>query len=697
MASNQVQEILRNLNSEQLEAVTASDHPLIIIAGAGSGKTRVLTRRIAYRIATGDANARHTLAVTFTKKAATELKQRVQSLNLREQIEAHTFHAAALRILQRHWESREITPYELIESKFRIVSEAIHSIGTHTKTRKSSTSKSAKTEFMTEREVGSKSLTSAIIAEIEWAKARGLTPRSYPDAAVKQNRNMPLTYTEITEIFARYEELKSKQRKLDYDDLIIGATRVLTSDPMFSAAEHYRMRHLYIDEFQDINHIQMNLVNALIDDRTDLCVVGDPNQAIYSWNGADPSLMAWLQSRYESARTVVLSHNYRSTPQVLHLAQSLLKSHNNDSQGGGKLIANLPDGPIPVIRAFKDDRTEAQSVARLAKHSRQPGVNWNDIAVLARTNSQLIPIQKGFKEAGVPAFLAGETDYLSQTEIRNLVNSLERNNTMLRGSSLIAWLEGIVEKTLLNYAESSSVTDNFNIFLELSRDYLASAPGADARSLALWLRTEAQQAANQSSSDTVTLTTFHKAKGLEWRTVFIVGLEDGLVPISHAETSEALLEEQRLLYVAITRAKRDVTLTWARQRSFNERHLKREPSPYLPPLQDEIHRISGQIATSEHALSVIRKARHNLEDETSRKRDLSENQRLVLSSLRLWRARKAKELGVPSHLILHDFALESLAFQEPGSLEALSKIAGVGRSKVARFGPELLDCVARPS
>ncbi|TAN22584.1 MAG: ATP-dependent DNA helicase UvrD2 [Actinomycetota bacterium] len=696
MASNQVQEILRSLNSEQLEAVTAGDHPLIIIAGAGSGKTRVLTRRIAYRIATGDADARHTLAVTFTKKAASEVKQRLQSLNLREQIEAHTFHAAALRILQRYWESREITPYELIESKFRIISEALNSIGTNTKTRRS-TSKSPKTELMTENEVAKKSLISAVVTEIEWAKARGLTPYSYSDAAVAQNRKIPLTSTEITEVFARYEELKSKRRKLDYDDLIIGATKVLTSDPMFSASEHYRMRHLYIDEFQDINRIQMNLVNALIDDRTDLCVVGDPNQAIYSWNGADPSLMTWLQSRYKNNRTVVLSHNYRSTPQILHLAQSVIKSHKNSSHSVGKLIPNLPDGPIPVIRAYKDDKTEAQSVARLAKHSRQPGVSWNDIAVLARTNSQLIPIQKVFKEAGVPAFLAGETNYLSQSDIRALVNSLERQNTTLRGSSLYAWLEGIVEASLLNYVESSSAYDNLNMFLDLSGEYLSNTPNGDSRGLSLWLKTEAQNALDERSSDTVTLTTFHKAKGLEWRTVFIVGMEDGLVPISRADTTDALLEEQRLLYVAITRAKRDITLTWAKQRTFGERRLKRDPSPYLSALQDEIHEISGHIATSEHALNAIRKARQNLEIEAPIKRHLSEKQRSALSSLRLWRAKKSKELGVPAHLVLHDHALESVVIEQPSSLEALSKIAGIGRAKVSRYGSELLECIIEPS
>ncbi|NNN19247.1 MAG: ATP-dependent DNA helicase UvrD2 [Acidimicrobiaceae bacterium] len=692
MTTHQISEILKNLNPEQIEAVTVRENPLVIIAGAGSGKTRVLTRRIAYRIATGDADARHTLAVTFTKKAATEIKHRLEALNMREQIEAHTFHAAALRILQRFWESKEITPYELIESKFKIVSDAISSLGANTKTYKSRT-KTYKGNFKTENEVAAKSLVSAVIAEIEWAKARGLTPRAYSDAVVAHRRNTPLTPTEMAQIFSRYEELKSKLHKMDYDDLIIGATKVLNSDPMFSAAEHYRMRHLYVDEFQDINPVQMSLVNALTDDRLDLCVVGDPNQAIYSWNGADPTLLTSLQNRHHNTRTVLLSNNYRSTPQILSLAGSIL---NGGSHPNKKLIPNLPDGPTPVIRGFNDDKTEAQSVARLAKHFRQPGTGWCDIAVLARTNSQLIPIQKMFKESGVPAFLAGETNYLNQSEIRAIVNSLERQNSFLRGNSLFAWLEGIVENSLSKYAEVSSASDNLNIFLELSREYLSTTPDGESRGLALWLKTEARNALDENAGESVTLTTFHKAKGLEWRTVFIVGMEDGLVPIAHAESKEAVLEEQRLLYVAITRAKRDLILTWARQRIFNERYLKREPSPYLATLQDEIQRISGHIATSEHALSSIRKARRNLQDDSSDKMDLSERQKSIMESLRLWRSQKSKELGVPAHIILHDFALVSVAVQEPSSLEALSKIAGVGSTKASKFGKDLLQCVEVP-
>ena len=696
MTSIHVQEILSNLNAEQHEAVTAKEHPLIIIAGAGSGKTRVLTRRIAYRIATGDADARHTLAVTFTKKAATELKQRLNALKMRDQIEAHTFHAAALRILQRYWESKESIPYELIDSKFKIVSDVISSFGSVTKGLKSGP-KSDKSGWQTETEVARKSLISSAITEIEWAKARGLTPQTYSDAVVAQDRSLALTPTEMTEIFSKYEQLKSKLRKLDYDDLIIWATRLLLTDPQFSASEMYRMRHLYIDEYQDINVVQMNLVSALLGERTDLCVVGDPNQAIYSWNGADPTLITSLPTRYQSSKTVVLSHNYRSTPQILSLAHSVLRGNNKTSQNDSQLIPHLPDGPIPSIRAFSDSRAEAHSVARLAKLSHQPKTNWSDIAVLARTNAQLVPLQKVFKDLRIPAFLAGETRYMLQSEVKTLVRSLEREDSHLRGSSLFSWLEGIVNQSMQSYPETGSASDNLNLFLELSREFLSSAPDGDSHSLAQWLKTEAQSATDESFRDAVILTTFHKAKGLEWRTVFIVGMEDGLVPIARAESREAMLEEQRLLYVAITRAKIDVTLTWARERSFNDRSLKREPSPYLTAIENEIHRLSGHIATSEHALSAIKKARRSLENAPKEQRHLTAVQQAIMSSLRLWRSRKSKELGVPAHIILHDHSLESVAVQRPDNLEALSQIAGIGRAKASKFGTELLRCVAAPT
>ena len=683
-----VQEILSNLNHEQLEAVTTKEHPLVIIAGAGSGKTRVLTRRIAYRIATGDADARHTLAVTFTKKAASELKQRLQSLEMRDQIEAQTFHAAALRILQRYWESKEMVPYQLLESKSKIITESIARIGARAKTQNANNGWS-RSESQTESEVARRSLISSVSAEIEWAKARGLTPSEYSDTAVALDRNIPLTPSEMAEVFLNYEEIKSRFRKLDYDDLIIRATQVLLGDRAFQSTERYRMRHLYIDEFQDINAVQMNLVNALLGDRTDLCVVGDPHQAIYSWNGADPTLITSLPTRYESARTVVLAHNYRSTPQILSLARSVLNKQNKISHYEKGLLPNLPDGPVPVIRAFNDDTAEAQSVARLIKQARQPGTSWRDIAVLARTNAQLIPIQRTFKEMGIPSFLASETSYLAQSEVRTILASLEQGSILLAGTSLYAWLEETVEKTLHNHSSTGPAFENLNLFLELAREHLSSSPKSDSRSLALWLKSEARNAANESAADTVNLTTFHRAKGLEWRTVFIVGMEDGLVPIARAETREALLEEQRLLYVAITRAKSQITLTWAKHRSFNTRQLKREPSPYLAGLQDEADRLSGHVATSDHALTAIRRARNVLK-QAEHKISLTDKQQAIVASLRLWRSKKSKELGVPAHIILHDHALASVAIQKPATIEELSKIAGIGSTKASRFGAELL-------
>jgi DNA helicase-2/ATP-dependent DNA helicase PcrA len=690
VANTSVNAILENLNSNQLEAVTATEHPLIIIAGAGSGKTRVLTRRIAYRIATGDAEARHTLAITFTKKASNELKQRLTGMELRDQIEAHTFHAAALRILQRFWESNHLTPFDLLESKFKMVSDALTAIGTTT---------SASTGFAQKKgssqppvnTVLKRSLISAITTEIEWAKAHGLNPSSYHKAAIAQNREIPLTPSEVSEVFKQYEILKQRARKLDYDDLITQATWALNTDKNFAATERYRIRHLYIDEFQDVNLNQMNLVNAILGDRIDLCVVGDPNQAIYSWNGADPTLLSNLPQRYPESKTVVLSHNYRSTPQILALAQCTLTRTSSKERNSGSLVANLPDGPVPVIRAFSDDKTEAQSVARLVKKAHQPNVKWSDIAVLARTNSQLVTFQSAFKESAIPAFISGETSYLSQSEIRSLLYSLERGTGPLVGASLYGWLEDVVAKSSEIQSGDGAASDNLNLFLNLSKEFLTSSPTADSRSLALWLRSEAQNALEESTHDAVTLTTFHKAKGLEWKSVFIVGMEDGYVPIAKAESNSALAEELRLLYVAITRAKKELTLTWARSRKYNDRSLKREPSPYLAKLEDMILKLSGHLATQEHALSVIQRTRKDLESKPEK--EFNQTQQNILQSLRLWRSNKSKELGVPAHLILHDHAIESITLKNPDTITALSKIAGVGQVRASRFGDDLLKCL----
>lgn len=683
-------EILKNLNSDQLQAVTSPQHPLIIIAGAGSGKTRVLTRRIAYRIATGDAEARHTLAITFTKKAADELKQRLSALEMRDRIEAHTFHAASLRILQRFWEANQVAPFKLLESKFKLVSDAISSIGATTKT--TTQSRDSSRQVSESSSVIRKSLISSVIIEIEWAKAHGLNPHEYANLAVAQNRTTPLTPSEMSEIFRRYEQLKHKARLVDYDDLITQATWALNSDANFAATERYRVRHLYIDEFQDVNTNQMNLVNAILGERVDLCVVGDPNQAIYSWNGADPTLISSLSQRFPQSQTVVLSHNYRSTPQILAIAKTTLAATGTTPQKSyTDLVPHLPDGAIPTIRALGDEQSESETVARLVKKSHQPGFKWSDIAILARTNSQLIVFQNSLKALGIPAFLAGETNYLSNPEIRTLLSSLERSTSNLVGTSLYTWLEEVITQLFENYAESSSATDNLTFFLQLAKEFLSASPSSDSRALSIWLKSEAQNAKEESASDAVSLTTFHKAKGLEWKSVFIVGLEDGYVPISRAESKESLEEERRLLYVAITRAQKELTLTWAKSRKYNERYMRRDPSPYLSQIEDQILTLSGHIASPEHALHNIARARKTLEKKQPV--ELNRNQKSTLESLRLWRSEKSKELGVPAHLILHDHALESITLRNPQTIEALAKIAGIGNVRASRFGNDLLRCV----
>lgn len=676
--------LLCGLNREQAAAVTSPGRPLVIIAGAGSGKTRVLTRRIAYRIATGEAEARHTLAITFTKRAASELKSRLRAIDLREPIEAYTFHAAALRILQRYWGYRDVAGFEILDSKYRLVTQALSSVGATTKmpgTRKKRTEENLPAQV-------NQSLVPALITEIEWAKARSLRPEDYPEKVIAQGRRTPLTPSEVAEVFSRYEEIKKRNRKLDLDDLIIYAARILTTDTEFAATERYRARHIYVDEFQDVNNSQMSLVEALLGTSTDLCVVGDPNQAIYSWNGADPTLIASIPERHRDAELVELKQNYRSTPQVLSLARSTFKLQPSAAALQSGLVANLGDGPLPVVRSFADDRAEAQSVARLAKRSRHPGDQWTDIAVLTRTNLQLVAMQRAFKDEGIPAFLAGETGYLSRLEIRTVLHNLERWASNLYGPTLISWIEETVEETLAANPNDQRTQDSLELFLGLSREYLSSSPGADGQSLMMWMKTEAENALEESRGNAVALTTFHKAKGLEWKTVFLCGLEEGYVPISRAETRSELDEEARLLYVAITRAKRNIFMTWAKQRNHNGRMLRREPSRYLPALKEEIDRLAGRIATKEHALETISRVRRDLGE--THDSDISQSQQSLVEALRLWRDQRSKELGVSSSLIFHDHALFTMVKLLPATQEELARVAGIGPIKASRFGTDLL-------
>ena len=469
--------LVDGLNERQRVAVAAPGTPLCIRAGAGTGKTRVLTRRIAYQADIGAIDPQRTLALTFTRKAADELRGRLAGLGLRDSVSAGTFHSAAFAQLRNRWAERRVRPPEILQNKRGLVARATNQAGLRL----------AKAEMQD------------VVTEIEWAKARRITPDQYGEAAAKLRRWPALDPAVIADLYQRYESEKAKRRVVDFDDLLILALRDLTDDPDYAEARRWSYQHVFVDEFQDVNRLQFDLLRAWLGDRNDLCAVGDPNQAIYSWNGADSDYIERFGDCFAGAEVLDLLDNYRSTPQILAAGRAVLPRE------AAMLVSHNLDGPRPSVSTHADDFDEAATIARALRDAKGPETAWSSMAVLARTNAQTVKLIAALRNSGIPY------------RVRIDANRTEDDD------------------------------------------------GVDL----------------PKGTDAVDVVTFHAAKGLEWPIVHLAGLEQGLVPISRAQTSAEVAEEQRLLYVAITRAERELHCHWAAERAFGDRKVSRSPSPYL--------------------------------------------------------------------------------------------------------------------
>jgi len=329
--------LLSGLNPRQLEAVTSPVTPLGILAGAGSGKTRVLTRRIAWQVAQGAIEPNHTLAVTFTRKAAGELSDRLRRLGVRRHVVAGTFHGLALGQLRRRWADLGQAAPGLLERKVRILAPML------------GPGPSMAIEA------------GEVAGEIEWAKARLVTPEGYEAATLAAGRETPRPAPEVAALYARYEEEKRHRRLIDFDDLLWRLADAMETDAEFAAAQRWRFRHLFVDEFQDVNPAQFRLIRAWLGGRADLCVVGDDDQAIYGFTGADASYLVRFAEYFPGAALVRLDENYRSTPQILAAANAVLPGGRRTKK---HLRATVADGPLPRVVSYASDDEEGRGVAR---------------------------------------------------------------------------------------------------------------------------------------------------------------------------------------------------------------------------------------------------------------------------------------------------------------------------------------------
>ena len=573
---------------------------MCVLAAAGSGKTRVLTRRIAWRVNEGTASAPYVLALTFTRKAASELRGRLSNLGLPQPPTAGTFHAIALGELRRLAAERGRTAPVVIASKARLLAAAAgYDIGRD------------------------RAVLADLASEIEWAQAQCLTARDYSRAVSTSTRATQCDPALVTEVWRRYEREKQRHGVLDFDDLLLRCTRELEADPDFAASARWRFRHVFVDEYQDVNPAQVRLLEAWLGDNDDLCVVGDPDQAIYAWNGSDPRALVEFPLRHPGSHVVRLPLNYRSSEVVLAVASSVLGAGSvlgaeplsdidrlgaRPSQPGaepdrGLVSASHRPGALaqPIV-AYETDADEALGVVRSLRHARSPGAPWSSLAILARTNAQLTLFERELVAAGIPFRSGGGRAFLARPSVRR---ALDRLMSPSYASDFPTWLEDLDGPDSRaapglpteeadgadaspgddHLAEPVSLDDDLAELANLAREYLGrdSRPSADG--FVSWLEASLRSDPPRQAGDAVDLVTFHRAKGLEWRVVFVTGLEDGLVPIAHAHSAEAFAEERRLLYVACTRAIDDLRCSWARERSFGGRRASRRPSPYLAAIE----------------------------------------------------------------------------------------------------------------
>jgi DNA helicase II / ATP-dependent DNA helicase PcrA len=559
-------DLLAALDQEQRQVALAIRGPVCVLAGAGTGKTRAITHRIAYAVATGIVNPAHVLALTFTVRAAGELRGRLRALGGDAgKVRAATFHSAALRQLTYFW-PRVIggRPPKLVESKLPLLREAARDLGLS---------------------VAGGALTDAV-TEIEWAKVCQTHPDSYVFAAAAAGRAPAAGLEEVGRLYQAYEALRRDRQLIDFEAVLELTAAILLTEPMVAREVHGQFRYFTVDEFQDVNPLQKLLLDAWLGGREELCVVGDPQQTIYSFTGATSEYLRGFGSDFPSATIVRLVRDYRSTPQVVAAANRLTAGGSAGPRGlaaaesSGALVAQRPAGPDPVVTRYPDEEAEAAGVAAEAAALIRRSVPAHEIAILLRINAHVERFERALADAGVPYVVRGAERFYDRPEVRQAL-VLIRGAARADGAGTDATgppgeLPAAVRHVLASAGLTSAPPaargavrerwESLAAIAGLADDLAAGRPGATLAEFAAELA-EREDTKHVPVAAAVTLATMHAAKGLEWDVVLIPGLVEGIMPIVHARTAEAIEEERRLLYVALTRARVRLALSWAPART----------------------------------------------------------------------------------------------------------------------------------
>jgi DNA helicase-2/ATP-dependent DNA helicase PcrA len=533
-------EILGALDDDQRAVALATRGPICVIAGAGTGKTRAITHRIAYAAAIGTMDPQKVLALTFTARAAGEMRARLRSLGV-PTVAARTLHSAALKQLLFFWPTvfGGRTP-DLITSKSGFITEAIRRAG-----------------LSSSLSITNRELMRDIASEIEWAKVSEVAPEDFLNEIAQRVTKPRVNAEQLVQLYVAYESIKKQELAIDFEDVLLLCAAMVEEEREVRERIQNQYRYFTIDEYQDVSPVQQRLINAWLGTRNDICVVGDPAQTIYSFAGATPVFLNTFTQRFPDAEVIRLSTGYRSTPEITFAANSLLRSGSM----GQELTAINEHGSKPLVQGFKDESAEIAGVSREINELLAAGTEPQEIAILARTNNQLKAMEREFNREAIPYQVRNTERFFDRTDVRDFLKHVRQASVIpSEGSEWIDELRSIAQPFL-----TGESIDGIAALLHLGRE-LDSDPQFQPKSLRGYLR-EVEDRVSQNNPPTmpvITLATLHAAKGLEWERVFLIGASEGILPLTNSSTlTDAMLaEERRLFYVGMTRAKADLHISY---------------------------------------------------------------------------------------------------------------------------------------
>jgi DNA helicase-2/ATP-dependent DNA helicase PcrA len=691
-------DVLDALDPEQRQVAASPRGPMCVLAGAGTGKTRAITHRIAYGVLSGAYQPQRVLAVTFTARAAGEMRTRLRELGV-PGVQSRTFHAAALRQLHYFWpQAIGGAAPEVLPHKASVVAEA-----------------GSRLRLQLDR-VAVRDLA----AEVEWAKVSMLTPETYAAAARRAGRDPAgLDVTAMARVLQTYEEVKAERGVIDFEDVLLLTVGILAEREDIARVVRSQYRHFVVDEYQDVNALQQRLLDLWVGERDDVCVVGDAAQTIYSFTGATPRHLLEFPRRYPQAQVVQLVRNYRSTPQIVALANILVRA-GHWQVGTARteplqLRSQGQDGPQPRLTAYPDDQAEASGVAAAIKALVTRGIPSSQIAVLFRTNSQSEAYECALADAEVAYLVRGGERFFARKEVRGAILLMRGAARADDGSRPLGELvrdviagAGWTQRAPASGGAMRDRWESLQALVGLADNYGAAQPSARLTDVVRELD-ERAAARHAPTVEGVTLASLHAAKGLEWDCVFMVGCSDGLIPISMAEGPEAIQEERRLMYVGLTRARCDLRLSWSGARNPGGR-AGRRPSRFL----DEAASILGDGARSSARVKgqggkVGKRARAPKAAKSSKCRGCGTDlvtgatrkvgrcqdcpptyDKATFEALCGWRLAVAGEAKVPAYVVFTDATLTAIAEKLPANPDELAMISGVGARKLERYGDDVL-------